>query len=308
MVIENVKKLIASGDTKAGLELIMSSLSFDSESANDFILLNSRYVGIESLYRFGLINLDDYRTEWNKIHSGILEKLDESSNKLDFIDKDKKIEETKLLFLASTPKSTTSLKLKEEYLEIRKSLRRKPVRFQIVEEFDVTLESFFSEIKMERPAIVQFSGHGGESHLILSKNNSDDYEMVPWRFMLPSFNLISDFIECIFINSVNSASFAREISKFIPYVIGIKGGVPDVDAIKFPSVFYSTISYKKDYKLGFEAARVELENRLIKYDLPMKMRDYLGQIIEIPELGTYCLYINGEEYNSNNNVQNDHTA
>jgi hypothetical protein len=58
MVIENIKKLIASGDTKAGLELIMSSLSFDSESANDFILLNSRYVGIESLNRFGLINSD----------------------------------------------------------------------------------------------------------------------------------------------------------------------------------------------------------------------------------------------------------
>lgn len=298
MVIKNIKKLIASGDTKAGLELIMSSLSLDSESANDFLLLNSRFVGVDSLNRFGLMNFHDYQIECTRINHEILDRLDEALNKLEFIGKHNETGETKLLFLASVPKSTTSLQLKDEYFEIRKSLKRKPVRFQIVEEFDVTLESFLSEIKIERPAIVQFSGHGDESHLILSKSNSNGYEMVPWKFMLPAFKLVSDFIECIFIHSVNSASFACEISKFIPYAIGIKGDMSDEDAVKFPSVFYSTISYKKDYIMGFKAAKTELENRIIKYDLPIKMRNYLGQTIEIEKIGTYCLYINGKEYNT----------
>jgi Effector-associated domain 11 len=294
MKIETLKKWIAAGDTKTCLEQIMIALQFNRAEAKDFILLNSRYVANESLYRANVLDINDYQLECNRIKDALLSCLDEVSDSDLFSEKETTVSDAKLLFLAANPKSAPQLKLAEEYLDIKKSLKRKPVTVQVVEEFDVTLTSFFKEIQLERPSIVQFAGNGDTAQLILCNPDGEGYDSVSWRFLLPAFDLASDFVECVFIHSVDSAAFARALSKFIPFVIGVEGMVLDEDAIQFSPVFYSTLSYEKNYILAFETAKTAIESRLAERKAKVQVVDYQGNLSWDTATGVYGLYINGE--------------
>jgi hypothetical protein len=294
MKIETLKKWIAAGDTKTCLEQIMIALQFNRAEAKDFILLNSRYVANESLYRANVLDINDYQLECNRIKDALLSCLDEVSDSDLFSEKETTVSDAKLLFLAANPKSAPQLKLAEEYLDIKKSLKRKPVTVQVVEEFDVTLTSFFKEIQLERPSIVQFAGNGDTAQLILCNPDGEGYDSVSWRFLLPAFDLASDFVECVFIHSVDSAAFARALSKFIPFVIGVEGMVLDEDAIQFSPVFYSTLSYEKNYILAFETAKTAIESRLAERKAKVQVVDYQGNLSWDTGTGVYGLYINGE--------------
>lgn len=294
---QKILNAISLGETKTALELLFQTVSSKHENYHELLLLSARFHANESLFRSGLLEADDYSMEVNKLNNGLIGYVNALST-VTAVHKNADDSETiKLLFLASQPRNTLKLKIEEEYLEIRKSVKRKPIKFEIAEELDVTLESFFNELKKERPAMLQFSGHGTKESIIFSKTEATgQWHEVPWEYLMPPFNLIADSLECIFMHTLFSDDTARKLSKFIPCTIGVKGVLIEEDAIKFPSAFYASLAANHDYKSAFDVASEVLSSRIGKYDLPLQLIGFNYEEFVADELGKYCMYIDGEEY------------
>jgi hypothetical protein len=162
------------------------------------------------------------------------------------------VEQTRLLFLASNPSDLAPLMLEKEFIEIRKLLRNKKNTFDISEAFDVSLDLFFEEIAYEQPHIIHFTGYGSENALVFSRKIDRTQHYVPYEFLASSLKLIRGNTECVFINTLGSDLFAKVVSRYIPYAIGVSGYVLDDEAISFSSGFYAALAIEKDYEKAFK--------------------------------------------------------
>lgn len=258
-MIAKLKSLIAIGQSSQAINLIADTLSkTDKESYNQLILLSGRISKNQGLLNQGLISVEDYRNSNIKTNAALLSILD-SIDPQDLIqieekEKEDKVEaahKTKLLFLAAQPSDKPALKLEKEYLEIRKIFKKYRHQYDITEEFDVTIDTFFESIRDQHPHIIHFSGYGDCDNIVFSRKVDRKTHLIPYEYLAAAFKLIGNNTECVFINTQGSCLFAKVISRFIPCAIGIKGVVTDEDAISFASGFYAALAIEKDYSKAF---------------------------------------------------------
>lgn len=259
-MLQKLKGLIASGNPREAINIMVNVLAdIDREKYNEIILLSGRVTRNQSLFAQDLIDLEDYRQSEAKTNHALIAILDsipaDSFSKKKQTQSSLKVEatnKTKLLFIASQPSDKPLLKLEKEYLEIRKIFKKYRHLYSITEEFDATIDSFFDAIKEQNPHIIHFSGYGNNESVALSRNMDRTTHLVSYEYLAPSFKLIGSNTECVFFNTQDSCLFAKVISRFIPFAIGISGVVTDEDAISFSSGFYSSLAIEKNYEKAFQ--------------------------------------------------------
>jgi hypothetical protein len=159
----------------------------------------------------------------------------------------------KILFLTSNPADTSRLRIEKEVRDIQEGLRRSNRKDNF--DFQVRLATRPRDLSRaildENPKILHFSGHGETEGIILE----DDFgisKVVTTTAISGLFSLFEDTIKCVILNSCYSENQAKEISKHIPFVIGMSKAVPDTTAIAFATSFYDAIGAGRDIEFAFK--------------------------------------------------------
>lgn len=166
----------------------------------------------------------------------------------------------KILFLGASPVDEVKLRIDQEVRDIESKLKMAALRdsFILKSEWAITAQSLQQAMLDEHPNIVQFSGHGGVDGIAI-EDSLGNAKLIDTEALGSLFELFSDKVECVFLNSCYSESQATEIAKFIPYVIGMKSSVPDEAAIAFSVGFYSALGAGKDYKFAYKMGLVSIQ-------------------------------------------------
>jgi hypothetical protein len=159
----------------------------------------------------------------------------------------------KILFVASNPSDTSRLRIDQEARDIAEGLKRSNNRDCF--EFEIRLATRPRDLTRAildiNPQFLHFSGHGEMDGIVLEDENGNAIT-ASTAAVSGLFSLFSDTIRCVFLNACYSEVQAREISKFIPFVIGMSSEVPDVTAIAFATGFYDAIGAGKDIEFAFK--------------------------------------------------------
>jgi uncharacterized protein YjbI with pentapeptide repeats len=122
-----------------------------------------------------------------------------------------------------------------------------------------------------KPEIVHFSGHATKVEglpVFLSKNDHNKGEIVAKDPFIQSFELFKDVIKCVILNACYSEEQAKQIARYIPFVIGMSDKVDDREAKVFSSYFYKAIGNGNDIKRAFDIAKTQLGNEKMNSDIP----------------------------------------
>jgi hypothetical protein len=161
----------------------------------------------------------------------------------------------KILFLTSNPSDTSRLRIDKEVRDIGEGLRRANKRDTF--DFEVKLATRPRDLSRaildENPQILHFSGHGEVEGILLEDENGTS-KIVTTEALSGLFSLFGDTIKCVILNSCYSESQAKEISKHIPFVIGMSKAVPDNTAIAFATSFYDAIGAGREIEFAFKFA------------------------------------------------------
>lgn len=200
---------------------------------------------------YNLRKVIDIRGNYFNSIKEYLEKLENSTNE------NMKIQEititrTTILFLSSNPSNTARLRIDKEAREVEEALRRakKGDSFDFAIKLATRPRDLSRAILDENPQILHFSGHGKTEGIVL-ENDSGKAKTVTTEAISGLFSLFSDKVKCVLLNSCYSESQAQEISKYIPYVIGMSKTIPDATAIAFAISFYDAIGSGRDIEFAF---------------------------------------------------------
>lgn len=184
-----------------------------------------------------------------------------------FIDFTKKDGQTKILFLSATPKDVGQINTGKEsrfkdlirYFDDEK-------RFDFNEEHGISTEQFQNFLVMEDPHIVHYGGHGEVEGIILEDQDLKADVLVE---MLGN----SENVQCVVLNACYSLPIAKEVAKYIPFVIGTQDAFDDRSAIAFSRGFYMGIvagkSIEKAFKNGITSIKRE---KLPDADVPILVK------------------------------------
>jgi hypothetical protein len=231
--------------------------------------ITSEYVPGVFLENFGVNVTTNYLE-----NDEYLKKLD--INKINNqLNKDSTMKE-KILFLGSNPvgDGLDILRLDKESRDIQEGLRLAKQRdnFEFVQKFAVRPKDLARFILSENPHMLHFSGHGDTQGLFL-ENEEGEAKLVSTDSIAALFSLFKDSIKCVFLNSCYSESQAKEIAKYIPFVIGMNDAVPDDTAITFAISFYDAIGEGREIPFAFNyaIANISLEG-LSGDDIPVLLQ------------------------------------
>jgi hypothetical protein len=213
---------------------------------------------------------NDLVPEYNQLlkdYENIVVKYDEALSGLNILQdklnqKQSIGEMIKILFLGASPIDEVRLRIDEELRDIETGLKLATLRdqFELKSKWAVTTKSLQQAMLDENPTIVHFSGHG-DIYGIAVEDTLGNSKLIDNEAIGSLFELFSENIKCVVLNSCYSESQAKEIAKHIPYVIGMKSSVFDKAAIAFSVGFYTALGAGKDiefaYRMGTVAIKLE---------------------------------------------------
>jgi hypothetical protein len=168
----------------------------------------------------------------------------------------------KILILSAIPHG---LRLDKEIREIEEAIRRSVNRdlFEIRIRTAVRPQDIRRAIAEEEPQIVHFCGHGLEDGSIVLEDDGGNEKPVVPEGLASLFELHTDYVECVLLNSCYSEKPAVAISQYI-HAIGMNQPIEDKAAIAFAQGFYDGLSYKKStnkdvFQRAFDEAMVAIK-------------------------------------------------
>jgi CHAT domain len=202
----------------------------------------------------------------------------------------------KILILAANPIDTVRLMLGQEVNEIRKTLQssRHRDRFEIEHRDAVSsndLQQYLSEF---RPWIVHFSGHGvggmvvgnepissrkftaitdddAQPEGLMFEDEHGGSQLVSGTVLADLFGLFRENVKCVVLNSCYSVEQAKEIVKYIPYVVCMNRAIGDLAARKFSKGFYLGIGDGRSIEEAFALGKNAIELEGISEKLTLKL-------------------------------------
>ena len=169
-----------------------------------------------------------------------------------------------ILFLAATPKNTSSLDLTREVNQIDDTIQIAKFRdqFKLEQRHAVNIKDLQQLLLRFEPQIVHFSGHGSqESAIILEQDDGEAIE-VPSQALTNCFRIVNadkKNIQCVVLNACYSRRQAKAIRNFIPCVIGMSTAISDHAAIKFSTGFYRALANGLSIQGAFDLGINELD-------------------------------------------------
>lgn len=169
----------------------------------------------------------------------------------------------KVLFLAANPINAKRIRFGEEMREIKDSLEncKESDKFEFISKTAVRPKDLSNSILEHKPEIIHFSGCGYTDQSITGIILEDDYgnaQKIAPNALSELFELFSDFIKCVILNSCFSVPQGEIISKFIPYVIGINSSIDEQASIKFSSSFYYALGTGSTFEFSYNFAKKSL--------------------------------------------------
>lgn len=176
-----------------------------------------------------------------------------------------------ILFLASNPIDTSSLRLDEEIRAIDQWIQRSKNGnlFEIKQAWAVRVADLQEALLRYKPDIVHFSGHGSNTNEIIFMDDSGTKQPVSNASFTNLLFTLRDKIRCVVLNACYSEQQANEIAQNIDCVIGMKKTITDQSSIKFAAAFYQALAYGMNVKVAFDLGcnQIDLEG-LGEQDVP----------------------------------------
>lgn len=165
----------------------------------------------------------------------------------------------KILILSTNPKETERLRFDIEFKEIKDSISvsKNRDKFNVVFRRAIKPKDLQDLINKEKPEIIHFSGHCNSKGELILEDEIGDPIPISTEIFERIFNVSNNHTICVVLNCCYSAITAKEISKYVDCVIGMKTAIADGPAIAFAAGFYLAIVSEIDLKTAFEFAQKE---------------------------------------------------
>ena len=300
---QDVERIFGRGSTQSISAVTLDTLHFDKPEKlekcksnfkqtiqgwinyiNDFHLIEQEQVErsekeYEEKYSKLLVKWNELVPEYNQLlkdYESTLNNYDDALSEIKILQDKLQNKETfldmiKILFLGASPIDEVRLRIDEEVREIENGLKLATLRdqFELKTQWAITTKSLQQSILDENPTIVHFSGHGHTSGIAV-EDSLGNSKLIDNDAIGSLFELFSEKIECVILNSCHSESQAKEIAKHIPYVIGMKSSINDKAAIAFAVGFYTALGAGKDIKFAFKMGTVAVKlEGIAGSDLPV---------------------------------------
>ncbi|MEM7757372.1 MAG: DUF5050 domain-containing protein [Cyanobacteria bacterium P01_A01_bin.40] len=213
---------------------------------------------------------------------------------------------TNILVLASNPQGTQQLRLNPEIREIEDALDQgqKGDRFDLRSRVAVRVDDLQKSISKSKARVVHFCGHGAGSPGLVLETDSGQQQLLNTNAIADLFALFKNQVECVVLNACYSEEQAKEIRKYINYVIGTKRAIRDDAAIAFSKGFYEALGNGETISKAFEFGknRIQLEIYHNDSDRSRKLVPIFfgekNQWVELPEHEVVQLLTKEEPLNS----------
>lgn len=177
----------------------------------------------------------------------------------------------RVLILAANPRNTSLGRLEREVREIDEGMRRAKLRddFELRQRWAVRPRDVQRAVLDERPNIVHFCGDGAGNPTglrasepgrgLILEDEAGQEKLVAAAALAGLFELFSDTVECVLLNACYSEVQAKEISKHIPFVIGMSEAIAPAAALAFAVGFYDALGAGESIKFAFRSACVAIQ-------------------------------------------------
>ncbi|WOD37176.1 hypothetical protein [Nodosilinea sp. E11] len=166
-----------------------------------------------------------------------------------------------ILFLAADPSDAARLRLGQELRDIREKLQLSKQReyFSLHSRESVRPGDITQAIFDVEPQIVHFSGHGMGTGDLCFEDVLGKTHPVQSEVLASLFELVSEQVSCVVLNSCYSERQAKSIAQHIPFVIGMNQAIGDKAAIAFAVGFYKALGAGRLFKDAYKFACVEIQ-------------------------------------------------
>ncbi len=173
-------------------------------------------------------------------------------------------EKIKLLFTAATPTDAGKLNTgKESRFKDLIKMFDEQQRIDFKEEHGLNVEKFRRHYFSQDPHVIHFAGHGEIEGLVLEEDNLDADVLVNLVSLLKKTRIVV-------LNACYTLPLAKELAKYVPFVIGTQGVIPDDTAIAFANDFYVGLAAGKTVEDSFLFGINGIESkRLPGADIPI---------------------------------------
>ena len=160
----------------------------------------------------------------------------------------------RLLYLTATPKRLGQINtgLESRFKDVIREYDKEG-RIEFSHEPGLSKERFRHELFDKDPHIIHFGGHGFTEGLALEDANINAEVLVELISLLENTRLVV-------LNACHTLPMARELAKYVPYVVGTQGPLADEAAIVFARNFYVGIAGGKDIEKSFKYALVGIKD------------------------------------------------
>lgn len=291
-ILQDVERIFGGGSTQSVVAISLDTLHFDKPEKKQACKRNFRQTikgWIQYIKDFHLIDKEQVQitekeyeekylallVKWNKLVPEYNELLKNNETTIKDYDnaltevkilqekleqgQDDVGENIKILFLGASPIDEVRLRIDEELRDIENGLKMATLRekFDLKSQWAITTKNLQQSMLDESPTIVHFSGHGDIDGIAV-EDSIGNSKLIDTSALGGLFELFSDSIKCVILNSCYSESQAKEISKHIPYVIGMKDSIDDKAALAFSVGFYTALGAGKDIEFAFKMGKVAI--------------------------------------------------
>ena len=182
-----------------------------------------------------------------------------------------------LLFLAANPSNRDTLRINDEYRALKAQLRN--TEFQVLMQPALQFNDLLDELSTHKPWMVHFSGHGEGASGLLLEDAMGKATHLKSDSLKTMFSLLQGHTHCVFLNACYSEQQAKQISPYIPYIIGMNTQVPDAISLHFSEQLYAGLANNWDIEQAFYLAKTAVrQEHYLDANIPILYKR--GQLIE----------------------------
>ena len=160
----------------------------------------------------------------------------------------------KVLFLgANSARKNLFINIEREVRKIKDGLRSgiKKGMFELIQEWDVSEDTFLEVVAEQKPMLIHFSGHGTRKGILVSDGHGG-LKTVSGDALSSLMHLLRSDLECVVLNACFSETQANIIRSDIPFVIGVQDDISDDLATAFSTGFYKAIGAGREIPFAFQ--------------------------------------------------------
>ena len=171
----------------------------------------------------------------------------------------------KVLFMYS---SLQALDFGQEIKGIKQSLEAFNSSLIFITEESVLIEEVAHKLTKHQPCILHLSTHGSQNEGLLFKDQYEQEVGLQVEHFIKYIQILNEekkVLEGVILNACYSSEFAKEISRFVKFSIGMLGEIPDEISLPFTDIFYKHLSNGLEARQCFEFAKIHLDTLDIEW-------------------------------------------